>query len=211
MIRARKRASRLVMRLAVAFGVFFPLGVSANAQDADCPIPSGMSSQHAAFLKQMIAKGDGDAGMILGALYSEGVSGTIPKDSAKSFACYRWAADRGNAMGQMEMGEAYLKGQFVPKDVAKAVEWTRKSADQNLSYGQVLMAKLYENGIGVDVDKVEALKWYQLAEKPRNGKSSGISKDDHYAARQLEVSMTPEEIAAANERAAAFVPMKKTP
>ncbi len=195
----------------LVFGAVFVLSVPARAQStADvCPIPSGLSGQHATFLKQLMAKEDGDAGMILGALYSEGVSGIIPKDTAKSFACYRWAAERGNPLGQKELGLAYLEGRYVPKDPARAAELLKAPAEQNIQDAQFQLGKLYEQGSGVAEDKVEALKWYLLAAKPRKGNNPVRTGEANYMARQLEATLSQADVATANERAAAFVPALK--
>lgn len=205
-MRVRAIARLFGANLAATFCGAILLSAPVGAQDANCPIPPEISGKYAAFLKQQMEKGDGSAGAILGALYSEGVSGSIPKDTAKSVACSRWAAERGDSLGQLHLGEDYLTGTGVPKDAAEGAEWVRKAADQDFQIAQFLMGRLYEQGNGVSVDKTEALKWYQLAAKPRKGGKPGSGNDANYAARQLETTMSPEDVATANERANAFVP-----
>jgi TPR repeat protein len=164
----------------------------------------------------------------LGLLFA-GASGN-PPDFAEASKWFRKAADHGIADAQYNLGVLYLEGKGVEQNQTQAAEWFKKAAlrglpDAMLDYGVLVyrgegvqknetigiqwlmlaaqhgvpiaqnrLARLYANG---DSDPVEAAKWHILARK--GGKGDQLLDD--YIAR-----LTPEQIAEAEKRAAAFRP-----
>ena len=85
------------------------------------------------------------------------------KGDATAFAEVRAQAEKGDAFGQIDLGEMYADGRGVPEDEVEAVKWYRKAADQGDAFGQVNLGEMYADGRGVPKDEVEAYKWWLLA------------------------------------------------
>ena len=79
------------------------------------------------------------------------------------FALNLPAAEKGDAVAQLNIGLMYYKGQGVEQDYAEAVKWYRKSADQGDVTAQWYLGLMYYNGQGVEQDYAEAVKWYSKA------------------------------------------------
>lgn len=75
----------------------------------------------------------------------------------------RQAAERGDPIGQAQLGLMYANGSGVPKDDREAVAWYRKSADQGLALAQLMLGHMYFKGRGVPEDMKQALFWYRKA------------------------------------------------
>jgi TPR repeat protein len=85
------------------------------------------------------------------------------KDSAKTVASYRKAAEQGDAEAQFNLGKCYQIGNGVSQDYAEAVKWYRKAAEQENAKAQNNLGVCYVKGEGVSQDHAEAVKWYRKA------------------------------------------------
>jgi len=227
----------------VVMGALAWMPAAAQTSSATCPVPQDPSREIGYFADRM-AQGDAESGHIIGVLYLDG-SKSLPKDVSKAFSCFLWAAEKGYAPAQDQVGLMYITGQSVPVDRKKAVEWTQKAAEQGLAdaefkmgifnesgrdipqnypkavewyrkaaeqgdpRAQLNLAMMYDNGNGVKYNGVEALKWYRLAGRERKDTDPKLTATANARAKKLETQMSPEDIAAANEQAASFAPVKK--
>lgn len=70
------------------------------------------------------------------------------------------AATQGDAAGQYDLGQMYLRGDGIEKDDAKAIYWIRRAASKNFVLAVKLMAGAYRTGfsglIKVDLDQAKA-------------------------------------------------------
>ena len=91
------------------------------------------------------------------------VSGKQDKLDAEASVRYKDAADQGNALAQLRLGECFDYGKGVTQDQAAAVTWYRKAADQGLAPAQFILGMRYADEKGPLKDQVEAFKWYRKA------------------------------------------------
>jgi TPR repeat protein len=97
------------------------------------------------------------------------------------------------------MGVMYENGWAVKQDYAAAAKWYRKAAARGYGGAQNHLALLYAQGLGVSKDLVEAEKWFELGE----------THGDHLGPdvrAQVSRDLTPDQLAEAKKRVAAFVP-----
>jgi TPR repeat protein len=78
------------------------------------------------------------------------------------------------------------------------VKWFRAAAEQGLAEAQFNLAQRYEHGQGVAKSPAEALVWFSLAA------AQGIP-DAVKSAAEMRAALSPEQIAEAEKRVAAFV------
>ena len=76
---------------------------------------------------------------------------------------YRIAAEQGNVDAQINMGNAYSRGQGVEQDDAKAMAWYLKAAEQGAPRAQWFLGNRYRSGQSVEQDLGKALEWYGKA------------------------------------------------
>jgi TPR repeat protein len=94
-------------------------------------------------------------------LFEEGKKLYLAKDYKAAFAKFQKAADKGNALGQLQIGYQYENGEGVQENAAQAVKWYAKAASQGQPIAQKNLGQMYENGEGVAENWVEAAKWYR--------------------------------------------------
>ena len=87
----------------------------------------------------------------------------MPQSSAETLTWYRKAAEQGNVMGQVNLGQMYANGQGVPQSDSEAVAWYRKAAEQGHAAAQRGLGWMYANGRGIPQDAVKAHMWESLA------------------------------------------------
>jgi TPR repeat protein len=109
-------------------------------------------------------------------------------------------APRG-ADAQFSLGWKYAHGDSVPQDYPEASKWYRKAAEQGHTDAQINLGFMYHRGLGVRQDLVEAYTWYTVA-------AAGGNTDATFRRDNLMRSLTPEQIAEGQGRAAAFLPRK---
>jgi TIR domain/Sel1 repeat len=91
------------------------------------------------------------------------------KDYAAAMRFSREAADRGDPIGQRQVGFLHLNGLGVAKDYSEAARWYRLAADQGDAIAQTDLGILYEQGHGVQRDYIEALRLFLKAADHGNG------------------------------------------
>jgi TPR repeat protein len=86
------------------------------------------------------------------------------RDSARAVILYRASADKGDALGQTNLGLCYLDGRGVNASTTDAVKWLRKAADQGQEIALLNLALCYDKGLGgLPVDNFKAFSLYEMA------------------------------------------------
>ena len=104
------------------------------------------------------------------------------------------------------VGDFHQKGRAVAANLADAARWYRRAADGDDIRGQFQLAQLYFDGRGVDRDYVSAYVWYAIAagQAPLTDNRLGLLELRNIAAAR----MTPEQLAEATKRVAAWKPQQ---
>lgn len=77
----------------------------------------------------------------------------------------KFAAEKGDKIGQYNYGTLFLSGDGVPADIKQAKYWFEKAAAQDLPHAQISLGRIYAWGIDENgVDKDKALYWLHKAE-----------------------------------------------
>jgi hypothetical protein len=164
----------------------------------------GFAKDNALALQWMIKAAESgylDGQMFAGKAYFEGLHGVL-QDYRQAAHWYQKAAEQGNPIGALVVGTMYEKGWGQPRDMVRAAQWYLKAADQGQPDAQSIIGRLYEAGVGVDRDHVEAHKWLNIAASRATGESQQAAID---ARNRLTPQMSPEQIAAAQARARAWL------
>jgi len=151
------------------------------------------------------AAGDAAAQVQVGDAYAAGKG--IPRDSrqlaadyTQAAAWYRKAADQGNTVGQIHLGDLYRDGRGVSRDMAQAIVWYRKAADKGDAGAQGTLGLLYSVGMGVQQDYIEAYYWLSLA-----AAAKGQNQAKYMANRQsVGEHITTDQQSAVEDRVAAW-------
>jgi hypothetical protein len=159
-------------------------------------------AEAAKWIRKAAELGYADAQLDLGSLYQNGDG--VPKDQVEAAKWYRKAAEQGYANAELNLGSLYYKGEGVAQDYAEALKWYHKGANQGYAYCQNNLGMMYDKGEGVAQNYVEAYKWYNLA--AAQGQTNAIQNRDILAR-----SMTPDQIAKAQQLSKEFTPGKETP
>ena len=77
----------------------------------------------------------------------------------EAMACFKKAAEKGNAEAEYQIGKMYLYGYGVVVCEDVAAEWFLKSASNNYGDAQNILSLMYYTGQGVTVDYKKAEKW----------------------------------------------------
>ncbi len=72
-------------------------------------------------------------------------------------------ADKGDALGQANLGDLYYHGKVVKKDYKEAIKYYKLAADQGNTTGQFCLACMYREGEGVTKNVNEAIRYFKLA------------------------------------------------
>jgi hypothetical protein len=157
-------------------------------------------------LYQMAAwsgRGSVEVQYTLGCMYATGDG--VAKSENLAAACFRHAAEQGDAKAQTNLGIMYLQGRGVPvKDHTEAAKWLRKAAEQDVAKAQHEMGVLYSLGTGVPKDETLAYKWFLLAEaKGYENAKTGITL--------IESILTPTQRSDGQRMARDFHPQKESP
>jgi uncharacterized protein len=149
--------------------------------------------------------GDPEAQFGLGLKYSSGPAGA--EDYPQAALWYRKAADQSHALAQFNLAVMYSKGQGMPQDNAQALHWFGKAARQGDAAAQFHLGITHHRasfrGIPNEASesKIEAYKWFQLA-------AAQGYKGSATAGETMSLSMTREEVADGDRRAASWVAEK---
>ena len=112
----------------------------------------------------------------------------------------RAKAEKGDAQAQFDFGWMYDEGKSVEQDSSEAAKWYLQAASRGQKRAQFKLGFMYSTGRGVERNDVEAVKWLNLS----------AAQGYVYPAQLRDVlvkTMTSEEVAEAQRRAARFVPM----
>ena len=90
------------------------------------------------------------------------------KNYAGALRWYRVAADQGNALAQVGIGNLHAMGLGVAQDYAEALRWYRLSAAQGNSEAQDQLGFFYLSGWGVPQDYAQALSLFRKAAEQGN-------------------------------------------
>ena len=115
---------------------------------------------------------------------------------SEAFKKTRKAAYAGDAEAQFSLGNMYYNGEGVPENDAEAYKWFRKAAEQGYAKAQYNLGVMYDKGEGVPKNDVEAYKWWLLV-------AARGDEEAKEAVNDIEGSMTTEQIAEGQRRAAA--------
>ena len=111
--------------------------------------------------KAQAEKGDVEAQLRLGALYTSGTG--VAKDLKKAAKWHRKAAEQGLPRAQYQLGMDYADGEGVKPDQVEATKWFHKAAEQGMVEAQLAMGLSFANGSGVSVNGAEAVRWFRKA------------------------------------------------
>ena len=104
-----------------------------------------------------------NGGHALLADYQKGLKAAQKDNYAVAYWEWTVAAEQGDAVAQLFLGQMFFEGLGVLQDYKVAMMWFKKSASSNISMAQNNLGLIYEQGRGVDQDLKEAARWYQKA------------------------------------------------
>jgi TPR repeat protein len=163
----------------------------------------GVKTDHveaAKWLRRAADQGLADAQYQLGFCYINGDG--VTENHVEAVKWYRKAAEQQYPDAEHALGNCYLEGNGVTKDTAEGVAWLRKGAEQGFAPAENSLGLCYAKGKGVNQDYVEAYKWFDLA-AAQGGEHDVDAKMNLSMAER---SMTPDQIAKAQELAHTFQP-----
>jgi TPR repeat protein len=114
------------------------------------------------YYEQAVAKDFESAMVNLGRMHDAGMGG-LPVDHAKAIALYEKAVEYGEAEGNANLSQNYLKGEGVPKDVARGLKLLQQSVDDGSYYGAYLLAQEHLTGANMPRDAAKAADHFVLA------------------------------------------------
>jgi hypothetical protein len=136
--------------------------------------------------------------------------GNIPgKTLTDAFNWYRKAAEAGFAGAQNNLGDMYETGEGVAKSYGDAIHWYTRAAMQGEPTAYWSLGECYAKGIGVGRDGVQAYRWLLLAVKNFKNAPDNRAKAEN-TMKEVEQSLTPEQVAESIRLADRFVPLWQT-
>lgn len=97
-----------------------------------------------------------------------GANAGVSPEEVKMFEDYKVLAEKGDASGQLQLGDCYSYGQGVAKDESRAFLWYGKAAQQGNATAQLNLSVCYEKGQGVAKDLDQAIVWLRKASEQGN-------------------------------------------
>lgn len=97
------------------------------------------------------------------ALLNIGVTYYYDENYVKAASFFRKAADKGNMIGQLNLGICYMDGTGVEMNPTEAVQWYKASGKQGCTRAQVQLGTCYYHGIGVPKNLDLAEQCFRLA------------------------------------------------
>ena len=139
-----------------------------------------------------------------GTLYAKSVSqaarGECDEETFNVLTCFAYRG-HGYEGAQMALGQCLIS---TGKETEGA-EWVQRAANSGWPDAQKLMASLYLKGQGVPQDTVEGAKWAKLYSRNPSLLSLGVQPDVSIA-QEFRGSLTSEQAAVADQRAANWMP-----
>lgn len=130
------------------------------------------------------------------------VSSAPPTDSV---AALQLAADKGDPEAQYQLATRYIDGDGVQQDDLTALRWFSRAADQGDAEAQYNLGVMYMTGRGALKNITEGYFWTSLAVPHMTGGAVAMARENLSFAR---ARLTPEQIAEADRRIAAWKPTK---
>ncbi|MBL4871477.1 MAG: sel1 repeat family protein [Robiginitomaculum sp.] len=97
------------------------------------------------------------------AYFKNGVRAVNAGNKPQAVNSFRFAAEKGHAPSQAELGAAYMHGYGLEVDFYQSRTWLKKSAAQGDAGGYFLLGNIYYCGLGVTKHTKNALEWYHKA------------------------------------------------
>lgn len=96
--------------------------------------------------------------------------GGLKEDAKQAVQWCTKAAEKGERMAMVRLGDYYRTGSGVPNDVQRALEWYEHGAQAGSTTGMLRLGRLYEEGEKgkLEKDGSRALQWYQQAAEAGN-------------------------------------------
>jgi uncharacterized protein len=160
------------------------------------------------WIRKAAAQSYAPAEFHIGQLYDFGFG--VAPDDIVALGWYRKAADHGNAAAQRVVGDFYRKGRGgLAVDDAEALRWYLRGAEGDDLQAQYQAGQMFFNGTGTARDYVSAYVWFELAaaQTPLVDNQKAILELRNIAT----VRMTPEQVAEAMRRVAAWKPPTSVP
>ncbi len=160
------------------------------------------TTQAVEWIRKAAALGYAPAEFHMGQLYDFGFG--VARDDREALIWYRKAADHGSAAAQRAVGDFFRKGRATSADAAEAARWYQRAAAGDDIRAQYQLADMHLSGTGAPRDYVAAYIWYSVAasQAPLVDNRKGLLELRNIAAAR----MTPEQVAEASRRVAAWKP-----
>jgi len=141
----------------------------------------------------------------MGQLYDFGFG--VTQNDRDALGWYRKAADHGSTPAQRAVGDFYRRGRALTADPVEAARWYQLAADGDDLRAQYQLGQAYFDGTGVARDYASAYVWFTVAagQTPLIDNRKQLIELRNIAAAR----MTPEQVAAAARRAAAWKPLPR--
>lgn len=130
-------------------------------------------------------------------------------DPVEASRWLRLAADQGVTEAQNRLGTMYRRGEGVSKDEREALSWYRRAAETGYAPAQGNLGLMYALGQGTKPDQVEGYVWLDLAVTRQIGLPRDMLDSFRSARDRIATRMTSREVADAQRRAAAWVPVQR--
>jgi uncharacterized protein len=127
----------------------------------------------------------------------------LPVDYTEALRWYRKAAEQGYVKAQYELANMYSLGKGATQNNWEALRWYRKAADQGHDLAAYFLGVMYRDGEAAPKDYVQAYMWFNIA--ATGFFASGLAGE---ARDRLGHAMTPQQIAEAQQRTAAWRPVQ---
>lgn len=136
--------------------------------------------------------------------------GGVPgKTATDAFLWYLKAAEAGFAGAQNNLGDMYETGRGTTQSYGDAIHWYTRAAMQGEPTAYLSLGECYAKGLGVGRDGVQAYRWLLLAVKHFKNAPGNRAKAEK-TMKEVESTLTPEQIAEGIKLADKFVPLVQT-
>ena len=162
------------------------------------------------YLRPLAEQGDAKAQIILGNMYAQGYG--VVRDPAEAYKLYRKAALQNHAEAMVIVGAMHQQGIGTQKSTLRALEWYKRAADSGHPGGAyfygLYMFRGNKSKVGNDIkpDLALAYRWFRITE--RTAKDDKLKESAKILAEKLTALLSAEQLAAENEKAAAWLPVK---
>lgn len=179
----------LILFLVLLAGFGYWKTKQAHSNAAEAPVSARFDAAKKAFeahdfpaatkeFSALAVAGDAKAQYYLGRIYAldwsrTGFDGKVtrqPSDREKSITWFKKAAEQGELLAQIELGDLYRhnRGGGTNPD-REAAKWYQMAADQGDANAEYLIGTFYEHGTGVAKDAAQASRWYRAAAEQGHG------------------------------------------